>query len=63
MNYYQTFSSSIEAVSLADVQRVVQERVQGHRLALVVGDMDTIESGLRGLDLPTTQVDHDGRAL
>ena len=63
LDYYQTYSANIEAVSLADVHRVAAERMQAHRLALVVGDMDKVQSGLRELDLTTVQVNYEGDKL
>ncbi len=63
LDYYQTYSASIEVVSLANVQHVAEERMRGHRLALVIGDMDKVQSGLRDLDLTTTQVNYEGDEL
>ena len=62
-DYYRTFTADVEAVSLADVQRVAEERMESQRLVLVVGDQSNVESELRALDLPTHLVDHDGREV
>ena len=59
-DYYQTFEQNIEAVSLDDVRRVSTERIQSENLTLlVVGDRETIETGLEELGLPIRHVDHD----
>ena len=63
LDYYQTYSATIEAITLADVRRVAAERVHTRRLALVVGDMGKVEAGLRTLDLATTKVNHEGDVL
>ena len=63
LDYYQTYSANIEAVSLADVHRVAAERMRAHRFALVVGDMDKVQSGLRELDLTTAHVNYEGDKL
>ncbi len=63
VDYYQTFSANVEAVSLADVQRVAEERVESQRLILVVGDHDEVGEKLRALGLPMHLVDAEGRAV
>ena len=62
-DYYRTLAATVEAVSLADVQRVALERVESRPTVLVVGDRDNIESGLSSLGLPMHIVDHEGRVL
>lgn len=62
-NYFQTVKPSIEAVSLADVQRIGRELVQPEQLSiLVVGDREVIEPGLRELELPVVLLTDDGAA-
>ena len=63
VDYYQTFSTNVEAVSLADVQRVAEERVESQRLILVVGDHNEVGQELRALGLPMRLVDAEGRAV
>ena len=62
-DYYRTLGAKVEAVSLADVQRVARERVESPPTVLVVGDRDDIESGLSSLGLPMHLVDHEGRVV
>ena len=63
-DYYRTFPAEIEAVSLEDVRRVAQERIDNDRLMLlVVGDRDVVEPGLREIGLPVCLVDHEGRDI
>ena len=62
-DYYRNFPAAIDAVSLADVQRLAQSWVDlDHLILLVVGDRSVVESGLRELDMPVKLVDHEGRA-
>ena len=62
-DYYRTLGSQVEAVSLADVQRVGRERVGSQPTVLVVGDRDSIESGLSSLGLPIHMVDYEGKLV
>ena len=62
-DYYLTLSAKVEALSLADVQRVARERVQSRPTVLVVGDRDSIESGLSPLGLAMHLVDHEGHVV
>jgi len=63
-DYYRTFPAEIEAVSLEDVRRVAEERIDNDRLMLlVVGDMNVLESSLRDIGLPVSIVDHEGREI
>ncbi|MCH7706539.1 MAG: insulinase family protein, partial [Chloroflexi bacterium] len=63
-DYYRTFPADIEAVSLEDVRRVAQERIDNNRLMLlVVGDRDVVEPGLREIGLPMSLIDHEGREI
>ena len=61
-DYYHAFPANVEAVSLEDVRRVAQERMESERLTvLVVGDRSVVESGLGQLGYPLHLVDHNGR--
>ena len=58
-DYYGAYERNIEAVSLDDVRRVANERIQSEELTLlIVGDREVIESGLAELGLPIRYVDH-----
>ena len=60
-DYFHTVAPSIKAVTLEDVRRVAAERLLPNNLqVLVVGDRQTIEPGLRELDLPIVLLDADG---
>jgi zinc protease len=51
-DYFSKYVQNIEAVTAADVQRVAQKYVQPNRFAVVVvGDLKTIEAGVRALNL------------
>ena len=63
-DYYRALPGNLSAVSLDDVQRVAEERLDNGRLkVLVVGDGASIEPGLSELGLPVVAVDQDGREL
>ena len=62
-DYYGTFSTNVEAVSLDDVRRVARERVESEPLVLVVGDRCKIEPALSALGHPVHLVDHEGREV
>jgi zinc protease len=52
LDYFSNFSRNIGAVTLADVQRVARQYLAPDRLQIVVvGDLSTIESGLRAAGL------------
>ncbi len=60
-NYFQSVKTSIEGVSLGDVQRIGSELVEPDGLSiLVVGDREAIEPGLRELELPVVLLTDDG---
>ena len=60
-DYYRSWPAAIEAVSLADVQRVAQTWVDPDRLVLlVVGDRQVVEPGLREIGVPMRSIDHQG---
>jgi predicted Zn-dependent peptidase len=51
-DYFSTYVQKIEAVSVADAQRVAQKYIQPGRLAVVIaGDRAAIEPGIRALNL------------
>ena len=51
-NYFGSYVQSIQAVTAADVQRVAQKYVApGRFVVVVVGDIKTIEPGIRSLNL------------
>lgn len=53
-NYFANYVQSIQAVTAADVQRVAQKYVApGRFVVVVVGDVKTIEAGIRSLNLGT----------
>ena len=61
-DYLATYPANVESVSLADVRRVADERVDHHRLTvLVVGDRSAVEPQLRDLGLPLVTLDSEGR--
>jgi predicted Zn-dependent peptidase len=56
-DYFSTYVQKIQAVSGADVQRVAQKYIQPDHLAIViVGDLKTIEPGIRALNLGPIKV-------
>jgi predicted Zn-dependent peptidase len=56
-DYFSNYVQSIQAVGAADVQRVAEKYVRPDRLAVVVvGDLKTIESGVRALNLGAVRV-------
>jgi zinc protease len=62
-DYCQTVSSNVEAVSMADVQRVARERVEAQPMVLVVGDRASVEPGLSTLGLSMGLVDHNAQPI
>jgi len=51
-DYFSKYVQNIQAVTAADVQRVAQKYIQpGRVVVVVVGDLKTIEPGIRGLNL------------
>jgi zinc protease len=51
-DYFAKYVQNIQAVTAADVQRVAQKYIQpGRMVVVVVGDLKTIEPGIRGLNL------------
>ena len=63
-DYYGAYERNIEAVSLDDVRRVANERIQSEELTLlIVGDREVIEPGLAELGLLIRYVDHDAAEI
>ena len=63
-DYFLSFTTKIEGVSLDDVHRAAQEHLLTDKLTLlVVGDREVIEPGLREIGLPIHSVDHDGQVV
>ena len=59
--YFHSFTSVIEAVSLGDIRRVAEEHMATDNLMmLVVGDRDVVELGLRDIGFPVYLIDHEG---
>jgi len=55
-DYFSKYVQNIQAVTAADVQRVAQKYIQpGRVIVVVVGDLKTIEPGIRGLNLGPTR--------
>jgi zinc protease len=63
-DYFSSQVSRLEAVTLADVQRVAREHVDPEALSIVVvGDKATIDGPVRELGVPVTYVDHEGAVV
>jgi len=51
-DYFSTYVQKIQAVTAAEVERVAKQHIQPNRVAVViVGDLKTIEPGIRALNL------------
>ena len=56
-DYFSRYVQNIQAVTSADVQRVAQKYIQpGRFVVVVVGDLKTIEPGIRTLNLGPVKV-------
>jgi len=56
-DYFAKYVQNIQAVAVADVQRVAQQYIKPDHLAIVVvGDLKTIEPGIRALNLGPIKV-------
>ena len=56
-DYFSKYVQNIQAVSAADIQRVAQKYIQpGKFTVVVVGDLKTIEPGVRALNLGPVKV-------
>lgn len=63
-NYFHTVRPSIEALTLEDIHRVVQDWIRPDQLKiLIVGDRQEVELGLKELELPIVYLDIDGNEL
>jgi predicted Zn-dependent peptidase len=65
VEYYNTYSQRLAAVSAADVQRVARQYVRPEQLQIViVGDLKTIEPGIRSLRVGRVEIrDITGRTI
>ena len=64
LDYYTTFMSSLESVSLEQVRETASKRIDDQNLViLVVGDRKSIESDIKKLGHPIVHVDMEGRPL
>ncbi len=64
LDYFATLPSAIGAVTLVDVRRMAEKRLDGDHLAvLVVGDAAAVEPGLAELGIPIVRVDYEGREV
>jgi zinc protease len=56
-DYFSNYVQNIQAITAGDVQRVAQKYIQPDRVAVVVvGDLKTIEPGIRALNLGPVKV-------
>src|SRR5207248_2285646 len=56
-DYFANYVQNIQGVTAADVQRVAQKYIQPNRfVVVVVGDLKTIEPGIRPLNLGPIKV-------
>ncbi len=63
-DYYTGQIERLQAVTLADVQRVAAEHIDPEQLSItVVGDRSVIESGLQELGLPIIHIDFEGHEV
>jgi predicted Zn-dependent peptidase len=62
-DYFNNYAARVQAVTLADVQRVAQKYLDpAHAAVLIVGDRKEVERGLRSLDLgDVILLDAEGR--
>ena len=63
LDYHRSYIPQVDAVTLDDVRRVVQEHVTEQPMVLVVGDGESIEGSLAELGMPVRHVDHEGREV
>ena len=63
-DYFLTMPPKLEGVSLDDVHRIGEQRIDLEGLQiLVVGDRETVEPGLKELGLPLVNMDADGHRV
>ena len=65
LDYFNTYSQRIAAVTQADLQRVAQQYVRPEQFNIViVGDLKTIEPGIRALRMGKVELrDLNGRPI
>ena len=64
LDYFSTYAAEIEGLTLDDVHRVANDRLdEDHLTILVVGDREAVEPGLREIGLPVVPVDYEGRRI
>ena len=65
LNYFNSYAQQIGAVGAADVQRVAQQYVKPEHVSVViVGDLKTIEQGIRAVQIGKVEVrDMSGRPI
>ena len=63
LDYHRSYVPQVDAVTLEDVHRVVQDHVTEQPMVLVVGDGESIEASLTELGMPVRRVDHEGREV
>ena len=62
--YFHTVRPAIEALTLPDIHRIVEEWIRPDLLKiLIVGDRQEVEFGLKELEIPIVYLDVDGREL
>ena len=66
-NYFNNYIANVQAVSLADINRVANKYLQPDKMAiLIVGDKNVIEPGLKSIDSWGERIyylDNDGDPL
>ena len=66
-NYFNNYIANVQAVSLADINRVANKYLQPDRMTiLIVGDKNVIEPGLKSIDSWGERIyylDNDGDPL
>ena len=63
-SYFNDYIAKVNAVTLADVNRVAQKYLDPSKMAIViVGDRKVIEPGLKELGYPITIMDTDGNVI
>ncbi len=63
-DYFHTVKPQMESVTLDDIKRIAGESLRpDHLQILVVGDLETVEPGLRQLGLPVVMLDGDGAVI
>ena len=63
LDYHRSYIPQVDAVTLDDVRRVVQDHIAEQPMVLVVGDGESIGASLTELGMPVRHVDHEGREV